>query len=139
MGTERQLTDEEIEAFRKELADIKADMMRKELEEIKRERMMKELEEIKRERTAGGTTTRRKPYVPEPVKPSVSLPNLVASAVMLLIAGYLAGVIYGIDLAGSINVQLSQFSLPALGTEVVVGLAVLLAALGIALMTMVRK
>ncbi len=139
MGAEQQLTDEEIEAFRKELADIKADRMREELEEIKRERMREELEEIKRERSAGGTPAQRKPYSPGPAKPALSLSNLIASAVMLLIAGYLAGATYGIDAAGRINDLLRQFSLPDMGVQVVALLAVLLAALGIALMSIVKK
>jgi len=136
---EKPLTDEEIEAYRKELADIKADRMRRELEEIKNERMRKELEEIKKERAAGEASPRRMAYAPAPAKPALSLSNLIASAVMLLIAGYLASAIYSIDLVGSINNILVSFSLPAMGTMIVAVLAVLLAVLGIALMTIARK
>jgi hypothetical protein len=137
---DKQPTDEEIEAFRKELADIKADMMRKELEEIKKERMRNELEALKRERTAGTASPPPKAvYAPAPAKPALSLPNLVAAALLLLIAGYLASAVYSIDVVGSIDNFLKGFSLPAMGIEIIAVLAVLLAALGVALITIARK
>ncbi len=115
-------------------------MMRKELEEIKKERMRKELEEIKRERTASVPVQPPKPvYVEVPVKSALSLPNLIVAALMLLIAGYLIGTAYIIDVARSIDDMLKGFSLPAAGSLIVAALAVVLAAFGVALMTITRK
>jgi hypothetical protein len=137
---DKELSKEELDSFKKELADIKADMMRKELEEIKKERMRKELEELKQERTAGAMAQPQKPvYVQVPVKSALSLPNLIAAALMLLIAGYLIGSVYSTDVAGSIDDLLKGFSLPAIGSLIVAALAVLLAVFGVALMTIVRK
>lgn len=137
---DREMSKEELESYKKELAEIKADMMRKELEEIKKERMRKELEEIKRERAASAPAEPPKPiYVEVPVKSALSLPNLIAAASMLLIAGYLLGTAYGMDVARSIDDLLKGFSLPAVGSLIVAVLAVVLAAFGVALMTITRK
>jgi hypothetical protein len=137
---EKEMSKEELESLRKELAEIKTDMMRKELEEIKKERMRKELEELKRERAASAPTQSQKPvYVEVPVKSALSLPNLIAAAVMLLMAGYLISTVYSIDVARSIDDMLKGFSLPAVGSLIVAALAVGLAAFGVALMTITRK
>jgi hypothetical protein len=137
---EKEMSKEELESFRKELAEIKTDMMRKELEEIKKERMRKELDELKRERAASALAGPQKPvYIEVPVKSALSLPNLIAAASMLLIAGYLIGTAYGMDVARSIDDMLKGFSLPAAGSLIVVALAVALAAFGVALMTITRK
>lgn len=137
---DKEMSKEELESYKKELAEIKADMMRKELEEIKKERMRTELEEIKRERLASAPARPQKPvYVEVPVKPALSLPNLLAAASMLLIAGYLIGTAYGMDVARSIDDMLKGFSLPVSGSLIVAALAVVLAAFGVALMTITRK
>ena len=137
--TEKELSIEEVEAFKKELAEIKADMMRKELEEIKKERMRKELEEIKAER-ASRTARQRPVYAPSP-GPALSLVNLVLAALLLLIAGYLIGSAYGADVAGSVDGVLKAlpFSLPIGSSLIVAALAIIFAALGIAVMTIVKK
>jgi hypothetical protein len=139
---EKELTNEEAESFRKELAEIKADMMRKELEEIKKERMRKELEEIKAERAYAPPAPARTVYVQAPA-PALSLPNLIFAALMLLIAGYLIGTIYHIDFAGSIDSAIQGLSLPFAipfgGAAIVAVLALVLAAFGVALVTIARK
>jgi hypothetical protein len=138
--TEKELSSEDLASFKKELAEIKADMMRKELEDIKKERMRKELDELKHERTAGATAQPQKPVcVQVPVQSALSLPNLIAAALMLLIAGYLIGTAYSMDVALSIDDMLKGFSLPAIGSLVVAALALVLALFGVALMTIVRK
>lgn len=138
--TEKELSSEDLASFKKELAEIKADMMRKELEDIKKERMRKELDELKHERTAGATAQPQKPvYVQVPVQSALSLPNLIAAALMLLIAGYLIGTAYSTDVSLSIDDVLKGFSLPAVGSLVVAALALVLAVFGVALMTIVRK
>ncbi len=138
--TEKELSSEEMESFRKELAEIKADTMRKEIEEIKNERMRKELDELKRERSAGVSAQPQKPvYVQPPARPALSLSNLAATALMLLIAGYLIGTIYGTDVAGNIDDLLAGSPLPAIGMLIVAALAVILAIFGVALMTIVKK
>ena len=134
---EKDLSKEEVDSFKKELAEIKADMMRKELEEIKKERMRKELDELKRERSAGAPA--KTAYVPPPAQPVMSLPTLIASALMLLIAGYLFGTAYATNVAASIDDLLKGFALPISGSLVVAAIALLLAAFGAALMTIVRK
>ncbi|HEY3272182.1 MAG TPA: hypothetical protein VGJ92_00390 [Methanocella sp.] len=138
--TEKELSSEDLTSFKKELADIKADMMRKELEDIKKERMRKELEELKQERAASATAQPQKPvYVQVPARTALSLPNLIAAALMLLIAGYLIGTAYSMDVARSIDDMLTGFSLPAIGSLIVAGLALVLAVFGVALMTIARK
>ncbi len=137
---DKELSKEELDSFKNELAEIKADMMRKELEDIKKERMRKELDELKQERTASTTAQPQKPvYVQVPVRSALSLPNLIAAAMMLLIAGYLIGTAYGMDVARNIDDLLKGFSLPAIGSLIVAALAVLLAVFGVALMTITRK
>jgi len=137
---EKELSNEDLASFKKELAEIKADMMRKELEDIKKERMRKELDELKHERAASATAPSQKPvYVQVPARPVLSLPNLIAAALMLLIAGYLIGTAYSTDVARSIDDMLEGFSLPAVGSLVVAALAIVLAVFGVALMTIVRK
>jgi len=97
--------------------------------------MRKELEELKKERAAP-----QKPvYMQVPAKTSLSLPNLAFAALMLLIAGYLVGTIYSMDVAGSINGYIGGFSLPVGGDVIVAAIAVVLALLGTAIMTIVRK
>jgi hypothetical protein len=137
---ENELSKEEVESFKKELAEIKADMMRKELEDIKKERMRKELDELKRERLSGASAPPQKTvYVQPPVRPAYSLPNMIASALMLLIAGYLLGTAYTTNVAASIDDLLKGLGLPVIGSLVVAALAVLLAAFGVALMMITRK
>jgi hypothetical protein len=74
-----------------------------------------------------------------PARTKLSLPNLLFAALMLLIAGYLIGTAYGTNIAGSIDNQLTSYSLPAIGSLVVAALALVLAAFGVGLMTIVRK
>jgi hypothetical protein len=137
---DKELSSEDLASFKKELAEIKADMMRKEVEEIKKERMRKELEELKQERAAVAMARPQKPvYVQAPVQSALSLPNLLAAALMLLIAGYLIGTAYGMDIARSIDDTLTGYSLPAIGSFVVAALALVLAVFGVALMTIARK
>ncbi len=132
---DKELNNEEIDSFKKELAEIKADMMRKELEDIKKERMRKELDELKKERAAP-----QKPvYVQVPAPTALSLPNLAFAALMLLIAGYLIGTVYGMDVAGTINSYISGYGLPIGGDLVIAAIAVVLAVLGTAIMTIVKK
>jgi hypothetical protein len=137
---DKEMSSEELESFKKELADIKADMMRKELEEIKKERMRKELEELKKERSENTAAQQLKAvYVQPPVQPALSLPNIIASALMLLIAGFLAGTAYSMNVAASIDDLLKGFGLPAIGSLIVAALALVLAVFGVALMTIARK
>jgi hypothetical protein len=136
---DKELNSKEIDSFKKELAEIKTDMMRKELEDIKKERAAtaarKELDELKKERAAP-----QKPvYVPVPAPTALSLPNLASAALMLLIAGYLIGTVYGTDVAGTINSYISGYSLPIGGDLIVAAVAVVLAVLGTAIMTIIRK
>jgi hypothetical protein len=137
---EKELSSEEMESFRNELAEIKADMMRKELEEIKKERMRKELEEIKQERSAGSPVQPQRPVqVQAPSRSALSLSNLIIAALMLLVAGYLIGTAYSTDVTGSFDNLFQSFSLPMIGSLVVAAIAILLAVLGVALMTIARK
>ena len=141
---EKELSSEEIEAMRKELAEIKSDMMRKELEEIKKERMRKELEDIRRERemAAQPPAAPKVVYVQAPAA-RLSPVNIAISAVMLLVAGYLAGTLYSAGIAGGIDSFLAGLSLPVslsgAGTVIVAVLAIVLAAIGTALITIARK
>jgi|AGTN01.1.fsa_nt_gi hypothetical protein len=138
--TEKELNSEELESSRKELAEIKADAMRKEIEEIKKERMRKELDELKRERSAGMSAQLQTPvYVQPPARSALSLSNLAAAALMLLIAGYLIGTIYSTDVAGNIDDLLAGSPMSAIGTLIVAALAVILVVFGVALMTIVKK
>jgi hypothetical protein len=125
---EKELSSEEMESFRNELAEIKADMMRK------------ELEEIKKERSAGSPVQPQRPVqVQAPSRSALSLSNLIIAALMLLVAGYLIGTAYSTDVTGSFDNLFQSFSLPMIGSLVVAAIAILLAVLGVALMTIARK
>jgi hypothetical protein len=132
---DKELSNEEVDSFKKELTEIRTDMMRKELEDIKKERMRKELAELKREQA----TSQKPVYVQVPARTALSLPNLAFAALMLLLAGYLIGTVDGMDVAGSINSYISGYSLPIGGDLIVAAIAVVLAVLGTAIMTIVRK
>lgn len=131
-----EMSSDELDAFKKELSDIKADMMRKELEEIKRERMKKELEDIRQERAAG--TAARQAYVAA-YEPRLSPVNMLLAAALLIAAGYLAYTVYPINVASAIDSLIGSYSLPISGTVIVALLAVILALLGMALTTLVKK
>ena len=121
-------------ALRKELAEIKEDMVRQELEEIKRERMKKELEEIKRDRAASATYA-----APAYREPQLSWINLLLAAVLLLAAGYVAGTLLRVDVAGAIDGLIGGYGLPINGTIIAAALAVIMAAFGVALITIAKK
>lgn len=125
---DKELSGEELEAFRRELADIKTEMMRRELEEIKRERMRKELEEIKGERAA------RQAYVPA-YEPRLSPVNVLLASLLLIGAGYLACAAFPVDVAGAIE----GYGLPVGSGVIVAALAVALALLGAGLTTITRR
>lgn len=135
---DKELSSEEIDSFKKELAGIKADMMRKELEDIKKEHLRKELDAIKSERATPPASQARAVYVQRPA-PTLSLVNMALAVLMLLAAGYLTGTVYGMDVAGTINGYIGGYSLPIGGDLIVAAIAVVLAVLGAALTTIVRK
>jgi hypothetical protein len=129
---DKELSGEELEAFRRELAEIKTDMMRKELEEIKRERMRKELEEIKGERAP------RQAHVPL-YEPRLSPVNVLLASLLLIGAGYLACAAFPVDVAGAIDGLIGSYGLPVGSGVVVAALAVALALLGAGLTTITRR
>lgn len=136
MAEEQKPAESDIETLKKELADIKNDMMRKELEEIKREKMRKELEELKAESAQKQEQPRR--YV-ERYTPKLSILNCVMAACSLLLAGYLAGTIYYYDMAARVDTYLASYSLPISGTLVIAIASVVLALIGIGLVTVAKK
>lgn len=140
---EKELSSEETDAYRKELEELKAERMRHELEEIKRERMRDELAAIKAERTPSVTAQPKQPVYAGASKPALSLPNLAAAVLLLLLAGYLAGSAFGTDAAGSIDSAIRglylPFTLPFGGSAIVAVVAIVFALLGIALTTITRK
>ena len=132
---DNELTPEEMQSFKQELADIKADMMRKELEEIKKERMRKELDEIRKERES--SAPKRAPV--RVVQPQLSLANVLLAALSLILAGYLIGTLYAINVTATVDGLLTGYGLPALGSIVVIALAVLLALFGAGMITIAKK
>jgi uncharacterized protein YacL len=111
-------------------------MMRKELEEIKREKMKKELEELKAESALKREPPRR--YV-ERYTPKLSIPNVVMAAFSLLLAGYLIGTIYGYDVSAQVDNYLVSYSLPISGTLVIVIVSIVMAFIGVGLITVAKK
>jgi|GEM_PF-4541149 len=136
MAEEQKPAQPDIEALKRELADIKNDMMRKELEEIKREKMKKELEELKAESIQKQEPPRR--YV-ERYTPKLSIPNVIMAAFSLLLAGYLIGTLYSYDVVAQVDKYLASNSLPISGTLVVAIASVVLAFVGIGLITVAKK
>ncbi|CAJ37280.1 hypothetical protein [Methanocella arvoryzae] len=135
---DKELSPDEIQAFRQELADIKADMMRKELEEIKKERMRKELEEIRLEREM--STVQKRPAVSARAgEPQLSLPNVLLAVVCLLAAGYLIGTLHTINVTSTVDGLLTGYGLPAAGSIVILVLAVVLALFGAGMVTIAKK
>ena len=133
---EKELSPEELQSFKQELADVKADLMRKELEEIKNERMRKELDEIKKERESQAVSTR--PTM-RARNPELSIPTLLFAALSLIIAGYLIGTLYVINVTAEIDNLLKSYGLPMFGIVVVIVLAVILALLGAGMITIAKK
>ena len=133
---EKDISPEELQSFKQELADVKADLMRKELEEIKKERMRKELEDIKKERES--QTVPAHPVM-RARNPKLSISTLLFATLSLLIAGYLIGTLYAINVTAVIDNLLITYQLPALGVVVVLVLAVVLALLGAGMITIVKK
>lgn len=133
---EKELSPEELQSFKQELADVKADLMRKELEEIKKERMRKELEDIKKERESQAVPARP---VMRTRAPQLSIATVMLAALSLIIAGYLIGTIYVINVAAVIDNLLISYGQPALGVVVVIILAVILALLGAGMITIAKK
>ena len=138
---EKELSDAEIEAYRKEVAEIKNEAMCRELEEIKKERLRKELEEIKKEQQP--ERQQQRPEIgrrPGSVgQPTLSLSTVIFAALSLLIAGYLAGTLYTIEVTTTINSLLTGYGLPAAGGIVVAIFALLLALLGTGMITIAKK
>ena len=138
MAGDKELSTDEVQAFKQELADIKADMMRKELEEIKKERMRRELDEIKRERESA--SAQKRPAVSYRARePQLSLPNVLLAAICLLSAGYLIGTLYTINVTSTVDNLLTGNGLPALGIIVVIAVALLLALFGTGMITIAKK
>lgn len=137
---EKELSPEETQAFKQELEDIKNEQMRRELEEIKKERMRKELEEIKREKEAAAPAAQPRRMYASTRAPELSIVNVIFAALSLLIAGYLIGTLYVIDVTATVNSLLTGYNLPAVvGSIVVAILAVLLALFGAGMITIAKK
>lgn len=124
----------DIEALKKELAEMKNEMMRKELEEIKRDKMKEELEEMKAE-----SARQQTPRYVEVYMPQLSILNVIMAAAALLVAGYMFCSVYGYNIAADVDRYMVSYSLPASGTVVVVVASVVLAIIGIGLITMSKK
>ena len=133
---EKELSPEELQSFKQELADVKADLMRKELEDIKKERMRKELEDIKKERES--QTVPAHPVM-HARNPKLSISTLLFATLSLIIAGYLIGTLYAINVTAVIDNLLITYGLPALGIVVILALAVILALLGAGMITIAKK
>jgi hypothetical protein len=134
MVEEQKPTPSEIEALKKELAEIKREMMIKELEDIKREKMRQELEELKAEQASNET---QRYYVRH--TPKLSILTVIMAVLALLVAGYMLGTVYGYDLAGEVDKYLISYNLPINGSLVVAIVAVVLAFIGLGLMTVAKK
>jgi hypothetical protein len=124
----------DIEELKSELASIKKEMMLKELEDIKLEKMREELEEMKAENAAEGSQNR---YVY--VKPKLSLVNTIAAVATLLVAGYILGTLYYYNLAGELNNYVVRYGLPISSTVLLTVVAVVLALIGLGLVTVARR
>jgi predicted unusual protein kinase regulating ubiquinone biosynthesis (AarF/ABC1/UbiB family) len=124
----------DIEALKNELAEIKRDMMRKELEDIKREKMRQELEEMKAEQATKET---QQYYVRH--TPKLSILTAIMAVLALLVAGYMLGTVYGFNMAAEVDKYLISYNLPISGSLVVAIVAVVLAFIGLGLVTVAKK
>jgi hypothetical protein len=134
MVEEQKPTLSEIEALKKELADIKNEMMRKELEDIKREKMRQELEEIKAEQANKGQQQYYVRYTPK-----LSILTVIMGVLALLVAGYMLGTVYSINMAAEVDKYLISYNLPISGSLVVAIVGVVLAFIGLGLVTVAKK
>ncbi len=119
----------DIEQLKKELADIKREVARKELEDIKREKMREELEELKAARLAPRQYT----------APKLSIVTAIMAVLALLVAGYMLGTLYWLNMAAEIDKYLSGYGLPISGPVLLTVMAVVLALIGCGLVAVARK
>jgi predicted unusual protein kinase regulating ubiquinone biosynthesis (AarF/ABC1/UbiB family) len=124
----------DIETLKNELAEIKRDMMRKELEDIKREKMRQELEEMKAEQA-----TKETPQYYVRHTPKLSILTAIMAVLALLVAGYMLGTVYGFNMAAEVDKYLISYNLPISGSLVVAIVAVVLAFIGLGLVTVAKK
>lgn len=124
----------DTEALKKELADIKREMMRKELEEIKREKMRQELEEMKAEQAS-----KEQPQYYVHHKPGLSILTVIMAVLALLVAGYMLGTVYSFNMAAEVDKYLVSYNLPISGSLVVAIVGVVLAFIGLGLVTVAKK
>lgn len=125
----------DTEALKKELADIKREMMRKELEEIKREKMRQEFEEL----TAEQAKKQEPQQYYAPHKPRLSILTVIMAVLTLLVAGYMLGTVYGFNMAAEVDKYLISYNLPISGSLVVAIVGVVLAFIGLGLVTVAKK
>jgi hypothetical protein len=133
MVDEQKPASSDIEVLKKELASIKNDMMRKELEEIKREKMREELEELKAEQAQKGQAN----YAP--YKPKLSILTVVVAGATLMGAGYILGTVYSFDLAAEVEKELVPLGLPIGGVLLLTIIGIVLAFLGLGLITTAKR
>jgi hypothetical protein len=125
----------DIAELKKELAEIKNEMMRKELEEIKLEKMRKELEEMKADQAQ--KTVPQQYYAP--YRPQLSIITVAFAGLALLIAGYIAGTLYPLSLAGELDKYLAANNIPIGGALLLAIVSVVLAFIGLGFVTIAKK
>ncbi len=136
MVEEHRPTPTEVEALKKEVADIKREMMRKELEEIKLKKMRQDLEELKAEE-AGKSKGQRQYNGGH--KPRLSIVTTIMAFLALLIAGYMLGTLYWFNMAAEVDKYLVSFNLPVGGPIVLTAIAIVLALIGLGLITEAKE
>jgi hypothetical protein len=124
----------DIEALKKELDEIKREMMRDELEDIKREKMWEELEEMKAEQASKAEQQYYKRHTPK-----LSIPTVIMAVLTLLMAGYMLGTVYWFDMAKEIDNYLVILHLPISGSILLTIVAVVLAFIGLGLVTVAKR
>lgn len=122
--TEKEMTPEDIQAYKKELEDIKTEKMREELEEIKKERMRQELSEIKREREKSGPRYVVTAQVSKNPWPAIAV--LLSGALLLVAAGFILGNMFGTNTAEVIDEFIKGYGLPVGGNAILISLAIIL-------------
>ena len=139
---EKELNETEVEAYRKEVAAIKDEAMRKELEEIKKDKLRNELEDIKRERSQDeqpAAQVRRLP-TSNPSRPLwLTMAIGLGACLMCLASGLLIGMLISSDTGTPIDSLVKSYNLPISGTLILAGIAIVLAAGGMWIISTVRK
>jgi len=142
---EKELSDAEIETYRKEVAEIRDEAIHKELEEIKKERLRKELEEIKKERIQEEELPQQHKPVRRPTDNNLQRPLWTTTVIgiiaclMCSVATFILAMLYFSDRPTPIDDLAAKYGLPVNGTTILTAASIILAVAGLWIITTVKR